>query len=104
VNRLSKKLSAVMLATALLMTTGACAGHRTAGETISDASMTASVKTRLLADQRTDGLKIDVDTQSGVVYLSGEVDSSEEVKLAESIAKRVDGVASVENNLRVKHN
>ena len=98
------KLSAVVLATALIMTTGACAGHRTAGETISDASITASVKTRLLADQRTDGLKIDVDTQSGVVYLSGEVDSADEVKLAETIAKRVDGVGSVENNLRVKNN
>ena len=102
--RFKKWFSGFVLATALVMTTGACAGHRTAGESISDASITASVKTRLLADQRTDGLKIDVDTQSGVVYLSGEVDSSEEVKVAESIAKRVDGVASVENNLRVKHN
>lgn len=101
-NRLSRTLSAVTVATALIMSAGACAGHRTAGETISDASITASVKTRLLADQRTDGLKIDVDTQSGVVYLSGEVKSSEEVALAESIAQRVDGVASVENNLRVR--
>jgi osmotically-inducible protein OsmY len=90
-----------MLATALIMTTGACAGHRTAGETISDASITASVKTRLLADTRTDGLKIDVDTQSGVVYLSGEVDSSEQVTAAVNIAKQVDGVSSVENNLLV---
>jgi osmotically-inducible protein OsmY len=68
---------------------------------MSDASITASVKTRLLADTRTDGLKIDVDTQSGVVYLSGEVDSSEQVTAAVNIAKQVDGVSSVENNLLV---
>lgn len=103
-NRWGKQLSVVIAATAFMMTTGACAGPRTAGTTISDASITASVKTRLLADQRTDGLKIDVDTQSGVVYLGGEVKNSEEVRLAEAIAKRVDGVASVENNLRVSPN
>ncbi len=100
----TRTLSAIVLMLALILGTGACTGHRTAGEAVSDAAITADVKTRLLADSRTDGLKIDVDTQSGVVYLSGDVNSSEQITVAEIIAKQVKGVESVENNLRVTKN
>lgn len=94
-------LPALTLAMTLMMTNTAWTADRTVGETINDATITASVKTRLLADDRTDGLKIDVDTQSGVVHLSGEVDTPDQIKTAEVIAKKVDGVKSVENNLQV---
>jgi osmotically-inducible protein OsmY len=95
-------LSILVMMTTVMATTVACAGQRTAGEATNDAAITAKVKTKLLADTRTDGLKIDVDTQSGIVYLSGEVENPDERQLAESLAKTVNGVASVENNLRVK--
>ncbi|MEO5658086.1 MAG: BON domain-containing protein [Nitrospiria bacterium] len=92
-----------MLAAMMAMTSGAWA-DRTVAETTSDATITASIKTRLLADTRTDGLKIDVDTTSGVVYLKGNVDSKDEVTAAEAIAKKVEGVKSVKNELHVGKN
>ncbi len=101
-NGLKHGFSMLVMVMTVMATTVACAGQRTAGEATSDAAITAKVKTKLLADTRTDGLKIDVDTQSGVVYLSGEVDNSDERQVAESLAKAVNGVAQVENNLRVK--
>ena len=48
------------------------------------------------------GLKIDVDTRSGVVWLKGSVASATERTLAQNLAARVDGVKSVENKLEIK--
>ncbi len=45
---------------------------RSATTTAEDASITAKVKAKLLADSTVGGLKIDVDTRSGVVYLTSE--------------------------------
>jgi hyperosmotically inducible protein len=45
---------------------------------------------------------IDVDSDKGVVTLKGKVDSAETKKKAEQIAKQVDGVSSVKNQLRVE--
>lgn len=91
----------VVALTMMTATTMAVAADRSVGEAASDAEITAKVKTKLLADKRTDGLKIDVDTQSGVVYLSGQVKSADERKTAETLAKEINGVSSVENNLQV---
>ncbi|MEW6167166.1 MAG: BON domain-containing protein [Pseudomonadota bacterium] len=66
-----------------------------------DATTTAEVKAKLLANDNTEGLAIDVDTRSSVVTLSGEVKSREEAQLAEQIADNVDGVVEVQNELRV---
>ncbi|MDD3765341.1 MAG: BON domain-containing protein [Nevskiales bacterium] len=66
-----------------------------------DVSTTAAVKSKLLANASTDGLKIDVSTRGNVVSLDGEVDSSEESELAEAIASNVRGVTKVDNRLRV---
>src|SRR5687768_12759268 len=52
-----------------------------AGEAISDATanarITAAIKTKLLQDSGLSALKIDVDTNGGVVTLSGTVSSAE---------------------------
>ena len=66
---------------------------------ITDAALTARVKSRLLASDNTAGLQIDVDTQESVVTLSGEVDSDTERELAELIATNTPGVSSVRNEL-----
>lgn len=76
-------------------------GKRTTAQAISDATTTAVVKSKLLVNQNTKGLAIDVDTHNKVVTLSGKVDSSEEKELAELVAKEVDDVLDVENNLIV---
>lgn len=73
-----------------------------AGDTMGDAALTAKVKTALLADSDVKGLKIDVDTKDGVVTLSGEIDQKANVEKAETIAKGIDGVKSVDNRLTAK--
>jgi hyperosmotically inducible protein len=75
---------------------------RTAGVVIDDAMVTAKVKSALLADSNTHGLKIDVDTRKGVVQLNGFVASDTEKSHAQHLAAGVEGVKTVENNLTVK--
>lgn len=75
--------------------------ERSAGVVIDDAVITAKVKSSLLADSGTKGLKIDVDTKAGVVQLKGNVASDSERTLAQNLAAKVEGVKSVENKLAV---
>lgn len=82
--------------------TAVTGGNRTLSDKIEDATLTAEVKTKLLANSETHGLSINVDTVDHTVTLSGSVKSSAESDLAETIAKQVDGVANVNNNLHVK--
>ena len=69
---------------------------------VDDATTTAMVKTKLLANANTKGLKIDVDTRGDTVTLSGEVGSSEEKQLAEELARNTGDVKQVRNQLVVK--
>jgi osmotically-inducible protein OsmY len=71
------------------------------GTWVDDATTTAVVKSKLLGNTNTKGLKIDVDANDDVVTLSGRVTSDEEKQLAEQIAKNAGDVESVRNNLTV---
>ena len=73
-----------------------------ATEAITDAALTAKVKTSLLADPDVSGLRIDVDTRDRVVTLSGAVASSSEKAKAVDVAGKVDGVMRVEDRLTVR--
>ena len=70
-------------------------------QAVSDAATTAQVKTRLLASDSTEGMAIDVDTQRSVVTLSGAVDSPAQSEMAETIARKTDGVIRVVNALQI---
>jgi len=70
-----------------------------AGRAVDDASLTARVKSVLLADNQVKGTKINVDTSNGVVTLGGNVESAREKARAEQLAQQVDGVKQVRNNL-----
>lgn len=72
------------------------------GQAIDDATITARVKSKLLADTVVGGLKIDVDTQSGVVSLSGPVKSQTEKDTAIRIARETNGVKDVQDKLVVQ--
>ena len=74
---------------------------RTVGEHIDDAVITASVKNRLLEDPQVKGLKIDVDTREGVVFLTGTVGTREELDRAVEIARATEHVRDVKPNLVV---
>lgn len=68
----------------------------------SDTAITAAVKSKLLANSSTSGMDIHVETNHGVVTLSGTVRSDAEKNLAERIARNTDGVTDVTNNLKVQ--
>lgn len=74
----------------------------TAGSRVDDATITAKVKTALVAEPGLKSLQIDVDTANGVVTLSGTVDSPAVVDRATQIAQAVEGVKSVDNRLTVR--
>src|SRR5262245_25401041 len=73
---------------------------RTIGERVDDAGITAKVKSRLLDDPGTHGLKIDVDTREGVVYLTGSIPGSVERDKAVQIARATEGVRDVQANFQ----
>ena len=73
-----------------------------AGNAIEDGTITAKVKTALLADPEVKGLAIDVDAKDGVVTLKGTADKEAARDRAVAIAKDTSGVKSVENQLVVK--
>lgn len=66
------------------------------------ASITASVNAGLIKDTELSAIKIDVDTKDGVVTLTGEAPNQAAKDRAGDIAKAVQGVGSVNNNLTVK--
>jgi hyperosmotically inducible protein len=75
---------------------------RSASTVADDASITAKVKSKLLADTMVSGLKIDVDTRSGVVYLTGDnMKSQAAIDQAMKLAKSTDGVTKVVSKLAV---
>jgi hyperosmotically inducible periplasmic protein len=67
-----------------------------------DTATTSEVKAKLLADDLVPSRMVKVETNNGVVQLSGTVDSQAQIERAESIAKAVDGVKSVKNDLKAK--
>lgn len=94
-----------MLAALLLAVAAGCASTETrqsAGEYIDDAVVTTKVKTALFKDDTVEGLDIAVETYRGVVQLSGFVESREDRRRAEEIARSVAGVKRVQNDLRLK--
>lgn len=76
-------------------------GAERAAAAVDDASITAKVKTALIAAPDLKGLAIDVDTVQNVVTLNGTVASDDARSRAERIAKEVEGVREVKNLLLV---
>jgi hyperosmotically inducible periplasmic protein len=74
---------------------------RPAEVVVTDAALTAAVKTKLLADTRVGGLKIDVDSRNGVVTLSGTVRSQAEKDEALRLARETESVRNVEDKLTI---
>jgi osmotically-inducible protein OsmY len=73
--------------------------ERSFGDKVEDATITASVKSKLLWNTHTDGLDIHVDTNNSKVTLTGNAGSSKEKVLAGRIARDTEGVVAVNNNI-----
>jgi hyperosmotically inducible protein len=82
--------------------TSATGGTSTVGTVISDSVVTTKVKTALLADSDIKGLDINVTTNKGEVSLNGAVNNQSQIERAEKIARSIDGVKSVQNNVTIK--
>jgi hyperosmotically inducible periplasmic protein len=91
------------LALLLAFSLAGCAATtgKTAGQNVDDATVTSAVKSQLVMDKAANLTRVDVDTNRGVVYLNGTVESSEQKQRAEELAERVKGVNKVVNNLQV---
>jgi hyperosmotically inducible protein len=75
---------------------------KTMGQNVSDASISTAVQTKLTGDRVSNFTRVDVDTERGVVQLSGVVPSSEQKSRAEELTRQVNGVRRVNNNLQVQ--
>jgi hyperosmotically inducible protein len=75
---------------------------KTAGQTMDDATITASVQAKLSSDRLSNFSRIDVDTERGVVTLNGVVKSADQKARVGDMAREVKGVRSVNNNLQVQ--
>ena len=97
-------LAAAAIALTLVTVVG-CAvgrGQQTAGAYVDDSAITASVKTRMLDNPDVAGTSITVETLNGTVMLSGFAKNQKEKTTAESIARNVDGVKAVKNEITVR--
>ena len=74
----------------------------TLGQNIDDTTVTTSVKAKLAADKGSSVTRVQVDTNRGVVALTGTVESSADRARAEQIVRGVSGVRGVANNLQVQ--
>ncbi len=65
---------------------------------VTDTWITTKVKSSLLADSDVSGLKIEVDTVDGVVFLTGNVENKTQADEAKRIAGEIDGVNRVDDS------
>jgi hyperosmotically inducible periplasmic protein len=72
-----------------------------AGDKMKDATITTAVNAELARDSELSALRIDVDTAEGRVVLRGTAPNDASRQRATSLASRVDGVVSVDNQLNV---
>lgn len=75
--------------------------ERSFGEVVDDATITATVKSKLLWSKNTEGLEMDVDTRMGKVTLLGAAENAAAKELAGRMARNTRGVVAVDNQLVV---
>lgn len=94
-----------ILASLVFLAVSACTTSptdRTVGTAIDDAAISTRVKAALAGDPDVKARDVQVETYRGTVQLSGFVDSPENARRASEVARRVDGVREVKNDLLVK--
>jgi osmotically-inducible protein OsmY len=94
-----------MLALAMIVAvTAGCTAMtgKSAGDNVDDAQITTAVKTKLAGEKMATLTKVDVDTNKGTVYLTGNVESAAVKARATELARSVSGVREVVNNLQVQ--
>lgn len=103
-NKLSKTLSAALLALTLVSVVGCAATSKQegTGEYVDDAVITTKVKAAIFNESTLKSAEINVETFKGVVQMSGFVNSQADINKAVALARSVEGVVSVKNDMRLK--
>jgi len=99
------KILAPLVATAMLLVTVGCASTRTqegTGQYVDDTVITTKVKSAILGEPGLKVSEVNVETFKGVVQLSGFVSSRGDIDSAMRLARNVDGVKSVKNDMQLK--
>jgi hyperosmotically inducible protein len=100
---LGTRWGGILLAILMVVAGAALAGERSTGQAVDDTLITTKVKASFAADPQVSALAISVDTESGVVTLSGVVESEAERQRAIQLAQGIEGVKRVDaNQLLVK--
>lgn len=73
----------------------------TATTEVSDSWITLKTKMALLAEERVSSRDVSVTTEKGVISLRGKVESNQARQVAEEVARKIDGVKKVNNQLQV---
>jgi osmotically-inducible protein OsmY len=73
------------------------------GDTMSEAALTAKIKSKMALDDHVNARQINVDTSGTVATLSGVVGSKDERKRAVQLARDTEGITRVVDNLRIKN-
>ena len=99
-----RKLAAVagILFLALALGCASTAQKEGTGEYFDDTVVTAKVKAAILEEPTLKSAEINVETFKGVVQMSGFVNSREDIATAAAVARKVPGVKSVKNDMRLK--
>ncbi len=87
---------------AALMGCASTPKHESTGQYIDDTAITTKVKAAILDDPTLKVAEINVETFKGAVQLSGFVRSPENITRAVEVARGIDGVKSVKNDMRLK--
>ena len=99
-----KYLSALFMAVMLITAVGCASTSKQegTGEYVDDTVITTKVKAAVLNEPTLKSAEINVETFKGVVQLSGFVSSQAAANKAVEVARSVNGVKSVRNDMRMK--
>ena len=103
-NRFTLTLAATVAAVALLGATG-CAvtrGQESLGAYVDDTAITTAIKARFVENKDVDASSISVETMKGTVMLSGFAKNMAEKNTAEVLARKINGVTMVKNEITVR--
>jgi hyperosmotically inducible periplasmic protein len=93
----------VALAVAVTIAAASCKTTTSAGRQVDDAAIKTAVKAKLAADVKLSTLtNIEVNSTNGVVTLAGQVRDESDRIAAVAVARSVDGVVRVNNNLQIE--
>lgn len=101
---ISKNLATILMSLMLIGVAGCASTTKSegTGEYMDDTFITTKVKAAILNEPTLKSREINVESFKGIVQLSGFVTSQHDVDKAIEVTRKVNGVKSVKNDMRIK--